>query len=47
MTKAELMLLIDKSRNIAIDNFQGKRFNSDYLISLRSLLNGVFVAEGS
>lgn len=47
MTKTELKILIEDCREKAKENYLGKRFNSDYLSSLRSLLNGVFAAEGS
>lgn len=46
MTKEELEVLIEENKQNARENYL-KRFNSDYLSSLRSLLNGVFVAEGS
>ena len=41
------MVLIEDSKKKAKEDFLEKRFNSDYLSSLRSLLNGVFTAEGS
>ena len=47
ITRAELMVLIEDSKKKAKEDFLEKRFNSDYLSSLRSLLNGVFTAEGS
>ena len=47
MTKTELMILIENSKQKAQENYLKKRFNYDYLFSLRSLLNGVFAAEGS
>ena len=47
ITLAELNVLIEDSKKKAREDFLKKRFNSDYLSSLRSLLNGVFTAEGS
>lgn len=47
ITLAELRVLIEDSKRKVIEDYQEKRFNSDYLSSLRSLLNGVFAAEGS
>ena len=47
MTKLELLALIADNKQKAKEDYLEKRFNSDYLTSLRSLLNGVFTAEGS
>lgn len=45
--KAELLSLLEASRLKAKEDYLEKRFNSDYIADIQSLLNGVFVAEGS
>lgn len=47
MSKEELLILIEEYKQKAKEDFLQKRFNNDFLLSLRSLLNGVFYAEGS
>jgi len=47
VTKSELENLIEQSKQKSKEDYLKKRFNSDFLSSLRSLLNGVFTAEGS
>lgn len=47
MTRSELDSLIEKKLQKAKENYLKKRFNSDDMFYLQSLLNGVFAAEGS
>jgi len=47
MTRSELDSLIEKNLQKAKENYLKKRFNSDDMFYLQSLLNGVFTAEGS
>lgn len=47
MKKAELLNLLEANKLKAKEDFLKKRFNSGYIAAIQSLLNGVFVAEGS
>lgn len=47
ITRSELEDLMENNKQKAKENYLKKRFNTDYLFALQSLLNGVFTAEGS
>jgi len=47
ITKSELEALISEFKQKARDTYDKNRLSSSYLLTVRSLINGVFQAEGS